>query len=291
MQSHSLNSKDFHEDSFLSIHIHLEMTVDVLILGAGWSSQFLLPLLEKRQLTYAATTRDGRNGTIPFTYDPKAENHTAYYALPKATTVLITFPIKTSGGTKRLLELYRSAHGIEAGQDATKWIQLGSTGVWEGEGVCDRHSTIDLTNARALEEEALLKEGGCVLNLAGLWGGARCPPNWLNRVAPTKKKLADKDMLHLIHGDDVAAAVLAVSEKWNAAKGQRWMVTDMRSYDWWELALAWGEEDTHKKWVLELLEDLTLPRAASGRVLRSTDFWKTFGKTPSRSLLDMPKQN
>ena len=33
--------------------------VDVLILGAGWTSTFLIPLLEEEKLSYAATTRDG----------------------------------------------------------------------------------------------------------------------------------------------------------------------------------------------------------------------------------------
>lgn len=46
--------------------------------------------------------------------------------------------------------------------------------------------------------------------------------------------------LHLIHGDDVARAVLAVHHAFDKAAGQRWLLTDGRIYDWWDLASAWG---------------------------------------------------
>ena len=35
--------------------------VDLLILGAGWTSSFLIPLLKERNFTFAATTTDGRS--------------------------------------------------------------------------------------------------------------------------------------------------------------------------------------------------------------------------------------
>lgn len=43
-------------------------TVDVLILGAGWTSTFLVPLLVESGVKWCATTRDGRGGTLGFVY-------------------------------------------------------------------------------------------------------------------------------------------------------------------------------------------------------------------------------
>lgn len=65
--------------------------------------------------------------------------------------------------------------------------------------------------------------GGTVLNLSGLWGGARHPKNWMDRVAATKEQLASKTSLHLIHGLDVARAIIAVHQNFSKAKGQRWV--------------------------------------------------------------------
>jgi hypothetical protein len=44
----------------------------------------------------------------------------------------------------------------------------------------------------------------------------------------------------MIHGTDVSRAILAVYEHADRAAGQRWLITDMRVYDWWDLASAWG---------------------------------------------------
>lgn len=38
--------------------------VDVLVLGAGWSYFFLEKQLKEAKLSHAATSRDGRNGSI-----------------------------------------------------------------------------------------------------------------------------------------------------------------------------------------------------------------------------------
>ena len=44
----------------------------------------------------------------------------------------------------------------------------------------------------------------------------------------------------MIHGSDVARAILAVHAHFDRATGERWMLTDGRVYDWWDLAYAWG---------------------------------------------------
>ena len=71
--------------------------VDLLVLGAGWTSTFLIPLCQTRDVSFAATTRDGRDGTIAFAFDPAADDAGQFEVLPTARTVLITFPIYVSG--------------------------------------------------------------------------------------------------------------------------------------------------------------------------------------------------
>ena len=62
-------------------------SVDLLILGAGWTSTFLLPHLTTRHpsISFAATTRDGRDGTIKWAWDLQGGAE-QYELLPRAKT-------------------------------------------------------------------------------------------------------------------------------------------------------------------------------------------------------------
>jgi len=107
------------------------MAVDILILGAGWLSTFLIPLCTERSITYAATTRSGRNSTIMFNFDPDSNDIEPYQVLPDALTVLITFPIEKAGASARLVRLYQSSGSNQERSHATRFIQLGTTGIWD----------------------------------------------------------------------------------------------------------------------------------------------------------------
>lgn len=199
--------------------------------------------------------------------------------------------------------MYDKAHS--EGARKRRWIQFGSTGVWKGEGLLDRHSPVDLDNARAVAEEellALVGKRGCILNLAGLWGGERQPRNWVPRVAKTKEDVKGKGALHLVHGEDVARAVVGCLGKWESVGGERWIVNDLRSWDWWDLILGWslgsaakaGAEkegiEKYGRWVVELMEEegvTALPRGKEmlGRYLDGRDLWKAVELVPGRSLL------
>lgn len=100
--------------------------VELLILGAGWTSEFLIPLLKSSDVPFAATSRNGREGTIPFDFDPSSKDVQQYKTLPDAVTVLITFPVVEN--VKALVDGYcKTRSGI--GRDVhVNWIQLGSTG-------------------------------------------------------------------------------------------------------------------------------------------------------------------
>lgn len=275
--------------------------VDILILGAGWSSKFLLPLLTQHDLTHAATTRTGHDSTIPFTFTPDSTSEDPYARLPSAKTVLITFPLKGTGQSETLTSLYARTHEDVA--TTTRWVQLGSTGIftaphWNDDAsphAGDDPYTPGAANQRAVAEDELLAlrgAGACVLNLAGLYGGERQPRNWIARVAKSKGDVKGKGALHLVHGNDVARAVVGVVGRFEAVGGKRWIVTDLRVYDWWDLIMSWGGQGTgtvegmeYQRWVVELIKEegvRALPREkeALGRVLDGRGFWEAIGSWP-----------
>lgn len=150
------------------------MTVDILILGAGWTSTFLVSQCKAEGVTYATTNRSGESGAIKFNFPDAAD----FSKLPDARTVLVTFPLQ-KGWAKRLTDGYaRKAN----------WIALGTTSIWNNDGWNDRnseHGNMD----RSLAEDEL---DGTVLCLSGLYGGTRDPKNWVTRVAPSKEALKAK---------------------------------------------------------------------------------------------------
>ncbi|PNS19268.1 hypothetical protein CAC42_2445 [Sphaceloma murrayae] len=248
--------------------------IDLLILGAGWTSTFLVPLLQSSSLTYALTTTDGRSAgsdnTIRFKYDPSAEDQSYFASLPAARYVLVTFPVKGTADANKLVDSYVDTHPRVA--ESVRWIVLGSTGIWQKgsryTGVektsdagsrqrteeshwLDRYSPYDRENERAIAEEAYLGRGALVLNLSGLWDGEkRDPKNWVERVATTKEAVEGKTSLHMVHGVDVGRALLAIVQAWEKDRGtdeckrvhgQRWMLTDGFVYDWWALFAGWAD--------------------------------------------------
>lgn len=103
-------------------------SVDLLILGAGWTSTFLIPLCLLRGVSYVATSRAAspKPDTIVFDFDPTSDDSKPFAVLPNARTVLITFPIKLTGASEKLVNLYERTHpNMNPG-----YIQLGSTGIW-----------------------------------------------------------------------------------------------------------------------------------------------------------------
>ncbi|RPD72447.1 hypothetical protein L226DRAFT_573188 [Lentinus tigrinus ALCF2SS1-7] len=292
--------------------------VDLLILGAGWTSKFLIPLCAARGISHAATSRSGRDDTIKFEFDPASDDAEPFRALPDAQTVLITFPIYRSGASARLVRLYEETHPSKgSGSDGRKtaFVQLGSSGIWDGgptakgdhaahfqrpdvkEGPLEwttRHSKFNESNERGRAEIELLALSPdtptTVLDLCGLWGGPRQVRNFVPRVITSKEVLKGKGSIHMIHGLDVSRAILAVHANFERAAGERWLLTDGRVYDWWDWASAWGEEGKQTKWVRELMNEEgihALPRSPEviGRGMDSREFWNTFDLEPVKGRL------
>jgi hypothetical protein len=271
--------------------------VDLLILGAGWTSTFLTTQLNAEGITYAATTTTGRDGTIPFKFEPNSGSSEPYKGLPSARTVVVTFPLRGHGQSKSIVGLYRSVHGAK-----NQWIQLGATTIFNQlpNDWSNDNSPYNKSDVRAVAEDELLELGGSVLNLSGLYGGTRVPREWLPRFAKSKEDVKQKGAVHFVHGEDVARAIIA--EHRNFSHGKRWIIADMRVYDWYDLILSFssmtGEPDAgsnstedremrleYAKWVGELMVEegiRALPRDMSvlGRKLDSRGFWKHHGIWP-----------
>ena len=276
--------------------------VDILILGAGWTSTFLIPQLKNQNIKYAATTTTGRDATIPFKFDPDSGDAEPYKRLPTASTVLITFPLKGPGQSKTIVGLYRSVHG-----PSNNWIQLGQTGIFNQlpDDWSTDDSPYDTSDARAIAEDELRELGGCALVLSGLYGGQRVPRSWLPRLAKNKEDVRKRGAVHFVHGEDVARAIIA--EHGNFSWGKRWIIADLRVYDWYDLIMSFSaltedgdgemesEEDKamrlqFSKWVGELMEEegvRALPREMStlGRKLDSRGFWNYHGIWPRHQRL------
>jgi len=109
------------------------MPVDILILGAGWTSIFLIKLCDERGISHSATSRSGRDSTIKFEFDPESDDLEPYGVLPSASTVLITFPIDKPGASERLVRLYINSRrpGDSSSELKSRFIQLGATGMWD----------------------------------------------------------------------------------------------------------------------------------------------------------------
>jgi hypothetical protein len=264
--------------------------VDLLILGAGWTSTFLIPQLEREGITYAATTTTGRDNTIPFKFDPDSGDAEPYKRLPVAHTVLVTFPLKGHGPSKNIVGLYRNAHGPK-----NNWIQLGVTSIYNQlpDDWSTESSPYDASDVRGIAEDELLNLGGCVLDLCGLYGGERIPWTWLPRLAKSKEDVKKRGAVHFVHGEDVARAIVATHR--NFTEGKRWIITDLRVYDWYDMIMSFSgmteeqesaasEQDRSlrldfPRWVGELMleENIrALPRDMSllGRKLDGRAFWK-----------------
>lgn len=280
--------------------------VSILLLGSGWTSKFLIPELRSNNISFARTRRnisqesdnDGGEEVLPFSLDDSISAQ-AFQHLPPAQMVVTIFPLK-SNLVQQLVSSYEQATSC-----SPAWLALGSTGAWQKPGVSNSDSPINPDNERAQAEEILLslhsnkKEEGrktAVLNLAGLYGDERNPANFAKRAADTKEKLKGKTSLHLVHGNDVARAILEMyktlqdEERAKQMWGRRWIVTgmyrmtrdqtnyntltyyqslynltDAQVYDWWQLlqTLKPTPIPNGQQWVDELMQEnnvKSLPR-------------------------------
>lgn len=149
-----------------------------------------------------------------------------------------------------------------------------------------------------------------VLLLCGLWGHGRSVRHFIPRLSPNKAFFRNLGSIQMIHGRDVARAVIAMQDQFEKANAKRWILTNERVYDLWDLASQFGSAGDDGKdhppvgpfpaIVEELMSEpgcpaRSLPRSAEtmydmtgGRslALDGRQFWKTFGLTPDVPWVD-----
>lgn len=100
-----------------------------------------------------------------------------------------------------------------------------------------------------------------------------------------------------MHGEDVARAILATHQNFDKLTGQRWCLTDLRVYDWWELVSSWTPSEQiecdimgdPRLWVKQLMDErgirvLPRPMEQLGRIVDSWEFWEVVGIMPTVTL-------
>lgn len=290
----------------------------VLVLGQGFVGSYLAAALRERQISYAATTRDGRDKTIEWQMSSDTTPTGMFVdcsALPAANYVVVTFPLQGQAAAEALVNSYTKHHCHKAPQGDNDagirlpfWIYLGSTRPFKGTR-CTRFTEPDIIGGglRVEAEKYIIRSRvGCVLNLAGLWGGKRDPYGW-SRFYTDKDKVRrrlDDRSLHLIHGKDVAKAILLVVEyhKQNKSSssttdisGSRWLVSDQQVYDMLEILLLdervygyvqellYEDEDVRKLLDASNVDDVCVGASAvaAAKVTKRIDsshFWSQVGK-------------
>jgi len=114
---------------------------------------------------------------------------------------------------------------------APRRILYGTTSSYHRDGLFfDETSALVETHTRFAAEQRFLEAGGEILRLAGLYGGWRQPRNWLRRG----RIGAEPRQVNLVHGDDVAAATLAVLAP--PRQHATYVVSDGQRHLWSEIA-------------------------------------------------------
>ena len=209
----------------------------LVILGAGYTSQFLYPVAKANGWHTYATSRNPTNhlNHIPekdrLTFDlldSESWNH-----IPPKAHLVWCFPVLPQQAVTEFLSMHS--------RDRGRLIILGSTSAY-GTGqhaLVDEHTPVDTSLPRVQCEEYLRETyGAIILRLSGLYGPGRHVLDWMRKG---KVKHTNK-FVNLIHIEDVASICLAALEQ--AKDGELYIVSDGIPRQWTEIYLEaakrWG---------------------------------------------------
>lgn len=169
----------------------------LLIFGLGYTASRIGAALEARGWRVQGTTRDGREGTVPFE-DRMAVAH----AIGHATHVLSSVPPE---GEDPVLAAYGDLLGDR------RLSYLSSTGVYGDAGGAWVDETAPITGrrpARNAADAAWLAMGARVFRLPGIYGPGRSP---LERAAEGKAHRVDApgQVFSRVHVDDIVSGIIA----------------------------------------------------------------------------------
>lgn len=202
----------------------------LIILGAGYTASFLLPLAHQR---YAQVFATSRNPDRHLAYLPPEQRlrfdltePDTWRNIPNETDLVWCFPAVP-------LELVQKFSDTVS-LSTRRLVVLGSTSAYDvGSSTdypppwCDETSPIDLSKPRVQGEEYLqLHCRAIVLRVAGIYGPNRNPIDWIKtgRIRPSRK------YVNLIHVEDLARVCLAAL--WHAKPGEVYNIADGTPRTW-----------------------------------------------------------
>jgi nucleoside-diphosphate-sugar epimerase len=176
----------------------------LLVFGLGYSAGAIARRVESRGWTVSGTTRDGRNGTLPF-----ADQSAVLAAIRSATHILCSVPPE-SDGHDPVLATYGEALALAP----ARWVgYLSSTGVYGDTSGAWVDESAPLKGRRAARNAAdlawqALRGVVRVFRLPGIYGPGRSA---LDRVREGKAHRVDlpDQIFSRIHVDDIVGAVMA----------------------------------------------------------------------------------
>ncbi|PAX08000.1 NAD(P)-dependent oxidoreductase [Sphingomonas lenta] len=173
----------------------------LLIFGLGYTAGRVAVAARARGFTVAATTRDGRAGTLRFD-----DHHAVAAELARATHILSSVP--PDGEHDPVL----TAYGDQLARTPAWLGYLSSTGVYGDTGGAWVDETAPTgagrRSARARADAAWLDAGARVFRLPGIYGPGRSA---LDRVREGRAHLVDSpgQVFSRVHVDDIVSGVLA----------------------------------------------------------------------------------
>jgi hypothetical protein len=185
----------------------------LVILGAGYTARFLLPLATCLYSRVLATSREPEKKLSHVQPDRRIRfdltQPDTWKNIPPQTDLLWCFP----AAPPDLVQRFAATLELQS----RKLVVLGSTSAYEtGEATdyppawIDETALLDLTQPRVEGEEFLrITCQAIVLRVSGIYGPGRNPLDWIRngRVGPSRK------YVNLVHVEDLAAICLAALER------------------------------------------------------------------------------
>jgi hypothetical protein len=174
--------------------------VDTLILGSGYTGQFLKKyILQINPNEIIKETSRSNEDKIKFNLeDPKTWDN-----LPKAQKTFWTFPATPLSHVERFYNQF--------GKDLGKIIVIGSTSAFsaiKNDEVINEDSKLNLEMNRVAGEEFLRSQGAISVYSSGIYGPQRSPVDWVRKsyVGKSKKRI------NLIHVEDLSQFLYQASQ-------------------------------------------------------------------------------
>lgn len=212
----------------------------VVVLGSGYTGEFLMDELRLRGFETAHSSRTPALRRVPSSQPPlfrfDLEDRETWQAPPFSWGCVWLFPAVPSGTVAEFVP--HVSHRFE------RVVVIGTTSSYlpvKGNEPVTESAPLDHASSRVAGEELLRKKGAIVLRSAGIYGpaglnaGRRNPLDWLRRGL-----ISDAGrMLNLIQVKDLVTAIVAALE--SPLKEEQFIVTDGNPVRWGDIA-RWGKE-------------------------------------------------